>query len=567
MKVSAFLISAIAASTKASTLLQSRQSNWAIGQTVQTTSGPVNGHAALNESQVSEYLGIPFAKPPLGDLRFAAPVAYNGTATLNGTNFGYSCPAQVTTYNTTLVERSNVSLAIGLPLLQTVGTPSTAQSEDCLTLNVWTKPQTGDAKKAVLVWIYGGGFNSGSSSTPSMNGKHIVEQEDVIVVSINYRVNIFGFPGDPDSPANLGFLDQRLAVEWVRDNIENFGGDTSRIIISGQSAGSASVDFYNYAWVEDPIVAGFIPESGTALSWGLPNQAENVALAWYNVTEAVGCGGASSGNVTACMRTKTTTEIINGISATSGSGGTLGSFGPTVDEIVVFSNYTERSLAGNFTKKPLLIGNNDNEAGLYIATSSLQGLSYPDSYWQTFNLIGFTCPTAYRANYSIQADVTTWRYRYFGSFPDTMIVPNAGAWHAAEIPLLFDTNIANPPETTEQIAIGKYMRGAWAAFAKDPENGLTNYGWPKYEPGKDTLIRLAYNNQTGINVANTSLYDADCPVTAAASTSTNGSTSTSTGTATSSSAPATVSSSGAGSLELGFMGLMSVMGIGMAFLL
>ncbi|CAD6439808.1 c676aaa1-4651-4aa4-8ceb-bae45132be8a [Sclerotinia trifoliorum] len=566
MKVSAVLISAIAASAKASTLLQCRQSNWTIGQTVQTTSGPVNGHAALNESQVSEYLGIPFAKPPLGELRFAAPVAYNGTATVNGTNFGYSCPAQVTTYNVTLVERSNVSLAIALPLLQTVGTPSTAQSEDCLTLNVWTKPQTGDAKKAVLVWIYGGGFNSGSSSTPSMNGKHIVEQEDVIVVSVNYRVNIFGFPGDPDSPANLGLLDQRLAVEWVRDNIENFGGDTSRIIIFGQSAGSASVDLYNYAWVKDPIVAGFIPESGTALSWGLPNQAENVALAWYNVTEAVGCGGASSGNVTACMRTKNTTEIINGISATSGSGGSLGSFGPTVDEIVVFSNYTERSLAGNFTKKPLLIGNNDNEAGLYIATSSLQGLSYPDSYWQTFNLIDFTCPTAYRANYSIQADVTTWRYRYFGSFPDTMIVPNAGAWHAAEITLLFDTNIANPPETTEQIAIGKYMRGAWAAFAKDPENGLTNYGWPKYEPEKDTLIRLAYNNQTGINVANPSLYDADCPVTAAATTSSNGSTSTSTGTATSSSAAATVSSSGAGSLELGCMGLMSGMVIGIAFL-
>lgn len=566
MKVSAVLISAIAASAKASTLLQSRQSNWTIGQTVQTTSGPVNGHAALNESQVSEYLGIPFAKPPLGDLRFAAPVAYNGTATLNGTNFGYSCPAQSTSYNATLVERSNVSLAIGIPLLQTVGTPSTAKSEDCLTLNVWAKPQTGDAKKAVLVWIYGGGFNSGSSSTPSMNGKHIVEQEDVIVVSINYRLNIFGFPGNPDSPANLGLLDQRLAIEWVRDNIENFGGDTSRIIIFGQSAGSASVDFYNYAWVEDPIVAGFIPESGTALSWGLPNQAENVALAWYNVTEAVGCGGASSGNVTACMRTKTTTEIINGISATSGSGGTLGSFGPTVDEIVVFSNYTERSLAGNFTKKPLLIGNNDNEAGLFIATSSLQGLSYPDFYWQTFNLIGFTCPTAYRANYSIQADVTTWRYRYFGSFPDTMIIPNAGAWHSAEIPILFDTNIANPPETTEQIAIGKYMRGAWAAFAKDPENGLTNYGWPKYEPEKDTLIRLAYNNQTGINVANPSLYDADCPVTAAASTSSNSSTSTSTGTATSSSAAATVSSSGAGSLELGCMGLMSVMVIGITFL-
>lgn len=336
---------------------------------------------------------------------------------------------------------------------------------------------------------------------------------------------------------------------------------------------------YNYAWVEDPIVAGFIAESGTALSWGLPNKAENVAAAWYNVTEALGCGGSSSTNVTACMRTKTTTEIVNGISATSGSGSTLGSFGPTVDDIVVFSNYTERSLAGNFTKKPLLIGNNDNEAGLFIALSSLEGLSYPDSYWETYNLNEFTCPSGYRANYSVEANVTTWRYRYFGSFPNTMIVPNAGAWHAAEILLLFDTNIANPPQTTEQIAIGKYMRGAWAAFAKDPENGLTNYGWPKYDAAKDTLIRLAYNNQTGINVANPSIYDADCPVISAASTGTNGSTSTSTssptetstGTPTSSSssgsASATVSSSGAGRSEGGLMGFVGLVGIGMIFLL
>ncbi|KAB8300033.1 hypothetical protein EYC80_000272 [Monilinia laxa] len=566
MKIPILFISAVAASVKASALLQNRESNWTVGQTVQTTSGPVNGHAALNESQVSEYLGIPFAKPPVGDLRFAAPVAYRSNATLNGTNFGSTCPAQLTTYNATLVQQSNVSVAIGFPVLQTVGTPLTAQSEDCLTLNVWTKPQNGDSKKAVLIWIYGGGFNSGSSSITAMNGKHIVEEEDVIVVSVNYRVNIFGFPGDPTSTANLGLLDQRLAVEWVRDNIENFGGDVSRITLFGQSAGSASIDFYNYAWVEDPIVAGFIPQSGTVLSWDLPNKAENVALAWWNVTEALGCGGSSSSNVTACVRTKNTTEIINAISTTSGSEGVLGSFGPTADEVVVFSNYTERSLAGKFTKKPMLIGNTENEAGLFIATSSLQGISYPDDVWKSFNLISFTCPTGYRANYSIQAQVPTWRYRYFGAFPNTEIVPNAGAWHSADIPLLFDTNIASPPDTTEQTAIGKYMRGAWAAFAKDPENGLTNYGWPKYEPGKDTLIRLGYNNQTGANLASPSLYDADCPKIIAAQTGTNGSLSNLTGTSgnSSSSAPVTASNSGAGGLQVGIMGLMGVV---MAFLL
>lgn len=295
----------------------------------------------------------------------------------------------------------------------------------------------------------------------------------------------------------------------------------------------------------------------------MPSKAENVALAWYNVTQAVGCGGASSTNVTACMHTKTATEIIDALSATSGSGSTLGSFGPTIDGVVVFSNYTERSLAGNFTKKPMLIGNTDNEAGLFISTSSLQGLSYPDAYWQTFNLIGFTCPTGYRANFSIKANVPTWRYRYFGSFPDTMITSNAGAWHASDIPILFDTNIVTPPETTEQVAIGKYMRGAWAAFAKDPENGLTNYGWPRYEAGKDTLIRLAYNNQTGTNLANPSLYDAECPVVSAASVDVSTSTKTGTSASGSSSAPEAVSSSGAESLQVG---LRSFIGIAIALI-
>lgn len=87
MKVPTLLLFAIATSAHAFAPLQSRQSNWKIGQTVRTSSGPVNGHAASNESQVSEYLGIPFAKPPVGELRFAVPVAYNGTVTLNGTNF------------------------------------------------------------------------------------------------------------------------------------------------------------------------------------------------------------------------------------------------------------------------------------------------------------------------------------------------------------------------------------------------------------------------------------------------------------------------------------------------
>ncbi|PQE08409.1 hypothetical protein CJF30_00005273 [Rutstroemia sp. NJR-2017a BBW] len=511
MKASAFLVPAFAASVLASSLPQARQSNWTVGQTVQTSSGPVNGHAASNATGVSEYLGIPFAQPPIGDLRFAAPVAYNGTATINGTNFGYTCPQQSSHYNLSLIQEANITTA-GINLLQQIGTTITAQSEDCLTLNVWTKPQTGEKKKAVLLWIYGGGFNSGSTAIRAYNGQHIVDEEDVIVVSVNYRVNIFGFPGNPAGPANVGLLDQRLGVEWVRDNIEAFGGDPARITLFGQSAGGASVDLYNYAWVEDPIVAGFIPESGTALSWALPNSAEITTSAWYNVSAKLGCGDASSSaeSVLTCMRTKNTTAILDGISGAGGTAGILGNFVPTADEKVVFSNYTERSAAGNFTKKPVLLGNNDNEAGLFIAQFALQGITYPASFWNAFNIQSFTCPSGVRANVSIQHNVPTWRYRYFGDFPDTEIYPGVGTWHGAEIPLLFDTNIATLAQTQEQIAIGNYVRGAWAAFAKDPEAGLDAYGWPRYEVGSETLLRLAWDNKTGTNAVDPVLYDQYC---------------------------------------------------------
>lgn len=98
-------------------------------------------------------------------------------------------------------------------------------SEDCLSINVWTKPQSGEKAKAVLLWIYGGAFSVGSTNAPYYNGARLADEEDVIVASVNYRVNIFGFPNAPGLPnQNLALLDQRLAVEWLRDNIAAFGG-------------------------------------------------------------------------------------------------------------------------------------------------------------------------------------------------------------------------------------------------------------------------------------------------------------------------------------------------------
>jgi cholinesterase len=324
----------------------------------------------------------------------------------------------------------------------------------------------------------------------------------------SYRLSVLGFPGNPNGTNNLGFLDQRLAVEWVRDNIENFGGDPSRITLFGQSAGAASVDAYSYAWASDPIAAGFIPESGTVFSWGLPNSKAIAAKAWYNVTATLGCGNASSdaATVLSCMQKQNYTAILNAVPSYSGTSSILGAFGPTVDETVVFSNYSQRTPA----KVPMLVGNNNYEGGLFRTEFALEGLFFPDAFWTDFNLQEFTCPAGIRANASVSAGNPTWRYRYFGVFPDLAISSEAGTWHAAELPILFDTVPASPGPTQAEISVANYMRGAWAAFAKDPKNGLSNYGWPTYNTSRDTLIRLAYDNITGPNIINPYKYDADC---------------------------------------------------------
>jgi cholinesterase len=402
-----------------------------------------------------------------------------------------------------------------------------------------------------------------------------------LLTSNSYRLNIFGFPGSPNTTNNLGLLDQRLAVEWVRDNIAGFGGDPTRITLFGQSAGGASVDYYSYAWTSDPIVEGFIPESGTAIGLGQSTADQSAAL-WYNVSAKLGCGDASSNGATvlSCMRTKNYTSILQALPS-SGITGSVG-FGPTIDNVVVFSDYLKRSSAGNFIKKPILVGNADYEAGLFRAVAALEGMAsqFPDIYWVYFNIIAFVCPAAARANISVANGVPTWRYRWFGEFPNTIIttVPDSGAWHASELSILFNNNPSGPGipgNTPQEVAIGSYLRGAWATFAKDPVNGLKTYsggnstGWPTYEPAGNTLVRLAYQNLTGPNLAPSEMYDSMCnatfivPPSALVNGSTNA-TATGAGTPTGSGTGTTPSATGpkseGGRREIG-LGLLIFLGV------
>ena len=181
-------------------LIPERHSHWTVGQTVNTQSGPVTGRAASNATQVSIYLGIPYAQPPIGELRFAPPQKFRGKVAIDSTKFvirscppflthserfqGHSCPISSAFGGGAPTNTTGKNLtAAGYAALDSLLQTGDVFSEDCLTLNIWTKPQVGEEEKAVMVWLYGGGFQSGTSSDLNYDGQFIADQEDVVVVS------------------------------------------------------------------------------------------------------------------------------------------------------------------------------------------------------------------------------------------------------------------------------------------------------------------------------------------------------------------------------------------------
>ncbi|KAK7911917.1 hypothetical protein PG985_014398 [Apiospora marii] len=460
---------------------------------VNTTSGLIGGHQARNRTSVTEFLGIKYAAAPTGDLRFAPPKRFTAPP---GTFY------EASEWN---------------------DNPS---SEDCLALNIWTKNPGTSAKKPVLVWFHGGRFTIPGPHSPFFNGQYLVDAEDVVVVTVNYRLGIFGFPGAPGLPQNAALLDQRAAVEWVRDNIAGFGGDPSRITISGQSAGGASVDYYSFAWTADPIVAGLIPQSGTSLSF-LPNTPKYAAGLWHNVSQAIGCGGGVNDNsgeasrVLACVRAANITSILAAaakVPALPSQALPQATFHPTVDNLTVFADYEARAAAGRFARIPLLTGNNDFEAGWYKLSAYAARINLTESQWDLYDERAFACPSAYTAGYRARYGVPTWRYRYFGDWDNLRLYSStaglgsrgSGAYHGSEIEMVFGTaqDVSGLESSCKEAATSRYMMGAWAAFARDPERGLLAYGWPIYNP----TVRLGGQNSPEPNFVAPSTYDSSCPI-------------------------------------------------------
>lgn len=259
--------------------------------TLQHSLGTVHGKIAPRTPCVREFLGIFYGKAPIGNLRFAPPQPAPPFGDLDARNPPPSCMQWLME-----IPRDIYTQDVLQYNLQGLNTSSKAISEDCLTLSVWTPVQPfhpheevngqdqqhndqdddGESKRdieptllPVIVFVFGGAFTTGGQDVPYQNPTQWVQRSQAhLVVSFNYRLNIFGFPnaaGMSLEDKNPGLLDQRLAMEWIRDNIESFGGDPKRITLWGQSAGGISVGYYQYAYPKDPIASGIIMDSGNEL--------------------------------------------------------------------------------------------------------------------------------------------------------------------------------------------------------------------------------------------------------------------------------------------------------------
>uniref|UniRef100_A0A2K6NFF6 Carboxylic ester hydrolase n=2 Tax=Rhinopithecus roxellana TaxID=61622 RepID=A0A2K6NFF6_RHIRO len=255
---------------------------------------------------VSAFLGIPFAEPPMGPRRFLPPEPKQPwSGVVDATTFQSVCYQYVDT------------LYPGFEGTE-MWNPNRELSEDCLYLNVWTPYPRPTSPTPVLVWIYGGGFYSGASSLDVYDGRFLVQAERTVLVSMNYRVGAFGFlalPGSREAPGNVGLLDQRLALQWVQENVAAFGGDPTSVTLFGESAGAASVGMHLLSPPSRGLFHRAVLQSGAPNGpWATVGMGEARRRA-TQLAHLVGCPpGGTGGNDTelvACLRTRPAQVLVN----------------------------------------------------------------------------------------------------------------------------------------------------------------------------------------------------------------------------------------------------------------
>jgi len=475
----------------------------ASGPQVKTQFGIVEGK---EDGAVAAFLGIPYAQPPVGDLRWKPPVpAAKWSGVRKTVDFGAHC--------------------LQGPVFGDMNFRDSGGSEDCLTLNVWAPAKRPSAKLPVMVWIYGGGFVAGATSEARQDGTHLA-QHDVIVVSMNYRLGVFGFLVHPElakesgrnSSGNYGLLDQVAALRWVHDNIAAFGGDPTNVTIFGESAGSFSVS----AQMASPLSRGLfqraIGESGAAFSLGglsfdpLPaREQRDVKL----VSEKLGVSTLPE------LRALPAEKLL----AVFGKPGPDGfAFGPDVDGYFLPESVPAIFAADKQNDVALLAGWNHDEGSFQILFSPQKPTAesmkanaekdFGDKAPEFLKLYPTgTDAEALRSAEDYAGDrfiaVSTWAwldaqsktgkqpiYRYRFDLGPPATKPNApklGAYHSSEIEYVFGQldSKAGVPWRPEDHRLSELMQKYWTNFAKagDP-NGPGLPEWPKYSAAGWSVMLL-----------------------------------------------------------------------------
>ncbi|KAL4903578.1 hypothetical protein BDW74DRAFT_36697 [Aspergillus multicolor] len=483
--------------------------------TVHLDQGTVKG---FTQNDTNVYLGIPFAESTAGQNRWKAPVSLTSFpgGSFDATEYGPSCAQAMS------------------------GTAITAQSEDCLNLNIWT-PQQGAKDLPVFVYIYGGAMVTGGSSNAQWQGFNFA-RKDVIYVNFNYRESLYASPNAPEldgQSQNFGIMDVELAVQWVYDNIEAFGGDKSRIVLGGHSSGGVHVD--HYLWNHpSTFLAGAIEMSANAQSGPAitPSGVGLKQVVQDMIDAGVSLDCTADDYTLDCLRAVDTyafqTTYFNSTSNTW--------FSPVVDGFTRFASYSDRFAAGNYpTSLPLIVGNSDQEGAIfgyvygsedtdfskwiatfdadiafvpsdellaayneadYSSVSQMSGASYGDAR--------FLCATDYLLDVRAGSQ-PTWIYRWFGDYDNVLPIPNLGPSHGSEVPFFHggeECFSALSGVTAEEQMLADYMNDWFVAWIKDPAAGP---GWDQATPTNGPLARVGVpGNEEAIVMSTTGEYNARC---------------------------------------------------------
>jgi para-nitrobenzyl esterase len=446
--------------------------------------------AGTSANGVRAFKGIPFAAPPVGDLRWKPPqpvIPWSGVKSADAT--GPRC--EQTPYPTTSVFYE----------------PPETTSEDCLYLNVWTVAKAGD-RRPVMVWIYGGALTRGSGAVPTYNGTQLAKK-GVVVVTINYRLGAFGYLAHPaltaESPhhssGNYGTLDQIAALRWVHNNIAAFGGDPGRIAIFGESAGSWSVNVLMATPLAKGLFHRAIGESGGRFARGITlAQAEQAGL-----TLARNLGAESL----AALRAVAPDKIL----ATTGF-----RTAENVDGWVLPDEVRSIFAQRNHNQVPIIVGSNSNESTTLGGANGLPKTM--EEYRARIRTQYGDSAKEFDAAYPVksEADIAgailgssrdttfTWHmrewarmntaggakaYLYQFTHVDPIPTKGLGAYHTAEIEYVFNTLWRDWPYTEVDRRVAEMISNYWVNFAAtgDP-NGSGLPKWPPYDARTETYMEL-----------------------------------------------------------------------------